>query len=75
MIISTHRYTAAVVIEMDFDRIDINQCPKGEGNNGPNHFVDTARCKKDTTEVRGLLCTHLSIGVGYYPIYFKEQAS
>jgi hypothetical protein len=43
-------YTAIAVLEMDFDRIDINQCPKSEGNNGPNRFADTARCKKDTTE-------------------------
>lgn len=35
---------------MDFDRIDINQCPRGSGNIGPNKFADTARCKKDTTE-------------------------
>ena len=45
------RYTAVAVLEMDFDRIDINQCPKGLGNSGPNRFADTARCKKDTTEV------------------------
>lgn len=44
------RYTAVAVLEMDFDRIDINQCPKGEGNDGPNRFADTARCKKETTE-------------------------
>ncbi|XP_014260746.1 uncharacterized protein LOC106673235 [Cimex lectularius] len=43
-------YTAVSVIEMDFERIDINQCPTGEGNSGPNHFADTARCKKETTE-------------------------
>nr|XP_018903334.1 PREDICTED: uncharacterized protein LOC109034569 [Bemisia tabaci] len=43
-------YTAVSVLEMDFDRIDINQCPKGPGNSGPNHFADTARCKKATTE-------------------------
>lgn len=36
---------------MDFDRIDINQCPKGKGNNGPNRFANTARCKTETTEV------------------------
>lgn len=46
-----YRYTAVAVLEMDFDRIDINQCPPGEGNSGPNRFADTARCKKDTTEV------------------------
>ena len=38
-------------MEMDFERIDINQCPKGQGNDGPNRFADTARCK-ETTEVR-----------------------
>lgn len=43
-------YTAIAVLELDFDRIDINQCPKGEGNIGPNRFADTARCKKETTE-------------------------
>jgi hypothetical protein len=36
---------------MDFERIDINQCPLGEGNKGPNRFADTARCKTDSTEV------------------------
>ena len=49
--LSVTRYTAVAVIEMDFERIDINQCPLGEGNLGPNYFADTARCKKDTTEV------------------------
>lgn len=43
-------YTGIAVLELDFDRIDINQCPKGEGNDGPNRFADTARCKKETTE-------------------------
>lgn len=38
-------------MEMDFDRIDINQCPKGKGNSGDNRFANTARCKTDTTEV------------------------
>ncbi|XP_063987844.1 uncharacterized protein LOC135167987 [Diachasmimorpha longicaudata] len=48
------RYTAATVMEMDFERIDINQCPKGKGNNGPNKFAGTARCKTDTTECEPL---------------------
>lgn len=48
------RYTAIAVMEMDFERIDINQCPKGEGNIGPNYFADTARCKKETTECEPL---------------------
>ncbi|XP_044729063.1 uncharacterized protein LOC123292459 isoform X2 [Chrysoperla carnea] len=47
-------YTAATVLEMDFDRIDINQCPLGKGNPGPNRFADTARCKNDTTECEPL---------------------
>lgn len=37
-------------MEMDFERIDINQCPKGLGNDGPNRLANTARCK-ETTEV------------------------
>lgn len=48
------KYTAIAVLEMDFERLDINQCPKGEGNNKPNKFADTARCKKDTTECEPL---------------------
>lgn len=56
--IHNFRYTAISVLEMDFDRIDINQCPKGKGNIGPNRFADTARCKKDTTEV---YCVNLNI--------------
>ncbi|KAK9305101.1 hypothetical protein QLX08_003781 [Tetragonisca angustula] len=47
-------YTAISVIEMDFERIDINQCPKGKGNSGPNKFVNTARCKTETTECEPL---------------------
>lgn len=43
-------YTAIAVLEMDFERIDINQCPISNGNIGPNRFADTARCKKETTE-------------------------
>ncbi|KAK7069808.1 hypothetical protein SK128_015419 [Halocaridina rubra] len=47
-------FTGISVMEMDFDRIDINQCPKGEGNDGPNRFADTSRCKKETTECEPL---------------------
>lgn len=47
-------YTGATVLEMDFERIDINQCPKGEGNSGPNKFANTARCRKKTTECEPL---------------------
>ncbi|XP_017776061.1 PREDICTED: uncharacterized protein LOC108562276 [Nicrophorus vespilloides] len=44
------RYTAVSVVEMDLERIDINQCPPGLGNSGPNRFANTARCKSETTE-------------------------
>jgi len=44
-------YTAVSVMEMDFERIDINQCPLGPGNDGPNPFAGTAQCKEETTEV------------------------
>ncbi|ODM87279.1 hypothetical protein Ocin01_19405 [Orchesella cincta] len=47
-------YTAAAVLEMDFERIDINQCPLGEGNLGPNKFSGTARCREETTECEPL---------------------
>lgn len=43
-------YTAAVVMEMDYDRIDINQCPPSQGNDKPNMFASTDRCKEETTE-------------------------
>ena len=35
-------------MEMDLERIDINQCPRGPGNDGPNHFNGTDRCKETT---------------------------
>ncbi|XP_076766742.1 uncharacterized protein LOC143433330 [Xylocopa sonorina] len=47
-------YTAISVIEMDFERIDINQCPKGKGNSGLNKFANTAKCKTETTECEPL---------------------
>lgn len=44
-------YTAISVVEMDFERIDINQCPTGPGNSGPNRFAYTSKCKEETTLV------------------------
>ncbi|GFQ90793.1 g-protein coupled receptor [Trichonephila clavata] len=44
-------YVAVAVMEIDFERIDINQCPTGEGNPPPNRYAGTARCKNQTTEV------------------------
>ena len=43
-------YVAVASLETDFDRIDINQCPLGQGNPGDNYFAGTARCKNQTTE-------------------------
>ncbi|RWS10366.1 uncharacterized protein B4U79_07551 [Dinothrombium tinctorium] len=43
-------YVAVVVMELDFERLDINQCPISKGNPGPNYFAGTARCKNQTTE-------------------------
>lgn len=37
-------------METDFERLDINQCPIGEGNPPPNWFANTARCHNETTE-------------------------
>lgn len=44
------KYVAVSVMEMDFERIDINQCHIGNGNPRPNYFAGTARCKNETTE-------------------------
>lgn len=41
---------AVAVIEMDFERLDINQCPAGPGNGEPNKFAGTSRCKIESTE-------------------------
>lgn len=37
-------------MEIDFERLDINQCPIGEGNPRPNAFAGTSRCRNETTE-------------------------
>lgn len=42
-------HVAASVIEMDLNRLDINQCSYSDGNRDSNYFSDTTKCKKDTT--------------------------
>lgn len=42
-------YVATSVVEIDFTRLDINQCQAGDGGSDSNYFADTAKCKKDTT--------------------------
>ena len=42
------RFVAAATMDMDFLAIDINQCPIGIGNEAPNFFAGTAKCKATT---------------------------
>ena len=44
------RFVATSVMDIDFLSVDINQCPIGIGNEAPNFFAGTAKCK-DTTMV------------------------
>ena len=46
-------FTAVAVMETDFERLDINQCPPSQGNEGPNRFANTDKCHRDNTEVGG----------------------
>lgn len=43
-----HRFVAVSTMDMDFLSIDLNQCPLGIGNEPPNYFHNTARCKETT---------------------------
>ena len=52
------RFAAVSVMDMDFLSIDINPCPISIGNELPNHFAGTARCK-DSTMVSHLHCNIL----------------
>ena len=47
-------YVGVSVMEMDFERIDINQCPLGAGNPGPNRYAGTNKCKSESTECEPL---------------------
>lgn len=42
------RFVAVVGIDGEFERIDINQCPLSEGNDPPNMFAGTHRCRETT---------------------------
>ncbi|XP_060582788.1 uncharacterized protein LOC132739151 [Ruditapes philippinarum] len=42
------RFVAVVGIDGVFERIDINQCPFSEGNDPPNMFAGTHRCRETT---------------------------
>ncbi|XP_013089446.2 uncharacterized protein LOC106073439 [Biomphalaria glabrata] len=43
------RFTAVSTIDMEFERIDMNQCPIMPGNPAPNAFAGTARCRPSTS--------------------------
>ncbi|XP_074642208.1 uncharacterized protein LOC141899673 [Tubulanus polymorphus] len=43
-----HRFVAVVVMDIDFIKLDINQCQISRGNAPPNKFAGTARCKPRT---------------------------
>lgn len=45
------RFVGVAVMDMEFLFLDMNQCPIATGNPSPNYFADTARCKKQTTQV------------------------
>ena len=42
------RFAAVSVMDMDFLSVDINPCPFSIGNEPPNLFAETARCKEST---------------------------
>ncbi|KAL3881426.1 hypothetical protein ACJMK2_027869 [Sinanodonta woodiana] len=48
------RFVAISGMDAEFERIDINPCPTSDGNEDPNMFAGTARCKPTT------LCEPLS---------------
>ncbi|ESO93259.1 hypothetical protein LOTGIDRAFT_119445 [Lottia gigantea] len=52
------RFVAVSSMDIEFERIDMNQCPIAEGNPEPNMFAGTARCRPTT------LCEPLS-GFGF----------
>src|SRR6218665_3263177 len=41
-------------MEIDYERLDINQCPIGEGNPYPNTYANTSRCHPKSTECEPL---------------------
>ena len=48
---SVCRFVAVTTMDIEFERLDMNQCPLAEGNPAPNYFAGTARCRP-TTMVR-----------------------
>jgi len=42
------KFVAVSTMDIEFERLDMNQCPIMEGNPGPNAFAGTARCRPTT---------------------------
>ena len=48
VIVFFFRFVAVSVVDMEFLAIDFNPCPPSDGNDPPNYFYNTARCKPST---------------------------
>ncbi|KAK7107826.1 uncharacterized protein [Littorina saxatilis] len=42
------RFVGVTTMDVEFERLDMNQCPLAEGNPAPNFFAGTARCRPTT---------------------------
>lgn len=48
MMLLCFRFVASSVQDIDFFTLDLNQCPFSIGNEPPNYFAGTSRCKGST---------------------------
>ena len=53
-----HRFVAVSVVDMEFLAIDFNPCPRSDGNDPPNYFYNTSRCKPSTVVSFVVFCLH-----------------
>ncbi|XP_064610873.1 LOW QUALITY PROTEIN: probable G-protein coupled receptor CG31760 [Liolophura sinensis] len=58
-------------IDIDLQKVDIDQCPLPEGSSEPNVFADSARCKKATTRCE--LIAGLGFRRGSYRCVCKDS--
>ncbi|XP_076444630.1 uncharacterized protein LOC143282762 isoform X1 [Babylonia areolata] len=49
------RFVGVTTMDLEFERLDMNQCPLAEGNPAPNYFANTARCRPVTTMCEPLM--------------------
>lgn len=45
-------------IDIDLDKVDIDQCPQPDDAKEPNVFAGSARCKPETTKVGEVSFSH-----------------